>query len=218
VKNLDARQKKLLAIGGSVALVLAVVAGGWFMVISPKRAQAATLDLQVAATQSQIALARVSATHPRSHAGVPELFRLATAMPDRVDTAGAILDLVAVGHAAGVSVDGIVPLGPTAATNGYQSASLTATVSGRYSQLTAFVAGLERLVVVKGGKISKVSGRLFGVDGIEFSEGDAHFPQIKATVKLETYIFSPAGATTTPAAPTTTTPASSDLSASGGTG
>jgi Tfp pilus assembly protein PilO len=216
VKIADPKQKKLIMIGGCVVLVLAILAGGYFMLISPKRAKAASIETQVAATQSQIALARVAAMHPKSHAGVPELFRLNKAMPDRLDTAGAILDLVAVGHATGVSVDGIAPLGLTPATGGYQSASMTATVSGRYNQLTNFVAGLERLVGVKGGKITNVSGRLFGIDSIQFSEGDAHFPQIKATIKLETYVFAPAGSA--PATPTTTTPSNSDLAASGTTG
>lgn len=218
MKIADPKQKKLLMIGGCVVLVLAILGGGYFMVISPKRAKAASIDTQVAATQSQIALARVAATHPKGHAGVPELFRLDKAMPDRLDTAGAILDLVAVGHATGVSIDGIAPVGPTASTGGYQTATMTATVSGRYGQLTNFVAGLEHLVVTKGGKVTSVTGRLFGIDGIQFAEGEAHFPQIKATIKLETYIYAPAGAAPTTTTTTTTTPSNSDLSASGGTG
>jgi Tfp pilus assembly protein PilO len=213
----DAKQKKLLLIAGCVALVLAILGGGYFMLISPKRAKAASLDREIADTQSQIALARVTAAHPKTYAGVPELFRLAKAMPDRVDTAGAILDLVAVSKATGVSVDGIAPLGPSPAPTGsYESATITANVSGRYSQLTNFIAGLQRLVVVKGGKLSKVNGRLFGIDGIQFAEGEKHFPQLKATVKLETYVFATTSAT--PSTPATTTPSNSDLSASGGTG
>ena len=218
MKNLDAKQKKLLMIGGCVVLVLAILGGGYFMVISPKRAKAASLDTEVAATQSQIAVARVAATHPKSHAGVPELFRLNKAMPDRLDTAGAILDLVAVAHATGVSVDGIAPVGPTPAAGGYQSATMTATVGGRYGQLTNFIAGLEHLVVVRGGKLTDVRGRLFGINGIQFAEGEAHLPQLKATIKLETYIYAPAGAAPTTPTTTTTTPSNSDLAASGGTG
>jgi Tfp pilus assembly protein PilO len=219
VKNLDAKQKKLLVIAGCVALCLVILGGGYFMVVSPKKAKAATLDRQVADTQSQLVLARVAATHPRTYAGVPQLFQLSRAMPDRVDTAGAILDLVAVARASGVSLDGIVPLGPTPAVSGYQSVSITATVSGRYDQLTNFVAGLDRLVVVIRGKIAKVNGRLFGIDGIQFAEGEKRFPQIKATIKLQTYVFTTAAATpSATSTPTTTTPSNSDLSASGGTG
>ena len=74
-------------------------------------------------------------------------------MPDRVDTAGAILDLVAVARATGVTIDGLQPSDPTPATSsGYESVPLTATVSGKYGQLTNFLAGMQRLVVVRHGQ------------------------------------------------------------------
>ena len=151
---------------------------------------------------------------------MPDLFRINKAMPDRVDTAGAILDLVAVARATGVTIDGLQPSDPTPATSaGYESVPLTATVSGKYGQLTNFLASIQRLVVVRHGQFSDARGRLFGVDSINFAAGDAGFPQIKSTLKLETYVYSPVAPTPATDTTTTTTTAQPDnLSAAGGNG
>ena len=212
-------QKQLVIIVGCAVGVLAILLGGYLMLISPKRSKAATLDRQVGETRAAIALARVTSASSKNHAGVPDLFRINKAMPDRVDTAGAILDLAAVARATGVSIDGIQPFDPTPATSaGYESVPVTATVTGKYGQLTNFLAGLQHLVVLRHGQFKDARGRLFGVDSINFAAGDLGFPQIKATIKLETYVYSPVAPTPTDTTTTTTTAQPDNLSAAGGTG
>jgi Tfp pilus assembly protein PilO len=211
-----ADQKKLIVAVACGVGVLVILAGGYLMLISPKRSKVAELQREAVDTQTKLTLALATAKHPGGAAATdaPSLFRLYKAIPDTLDTAGAILDIAAAARAAGVSVDGIAPSDPAPTTGGsYQSAPIAVIVQGRYPQVTSFVGRLQRLVVVRKGELSAVHGRLFGIDSVEFTSATAPFPQLKATVKLETYIYSPAGAAPTT---TTTTPAAgSDLSAAG---
>jgi Tfp pilus assembly protein PilO len=212
----DAKQKQLIVSGAFAVGVLAVLIVGYLMLISPKRAKAADLKSAAVTAQSQLTVAQAVARHPGGKSvGATDLFRLSKAMPDSVDTAGAILDLAAVAKATGVSVDGLVPAEPVAATTGgYELVPISATLIGTYRQLTNFLARLRRLVVVRHEQIF-AQGRLFGVDSIQFLPSETDSSVLKATVKFETYVYSSAAA----AAPTTTTPApTTDLSASGATG
>jgi Tfp pilus assembly protein PilO len=214
-----AGQKNLIIAVACAAGVLVILAGGYLMLISPKRAKVAELQRQATDTQTKLTLALATAKHPGGAAGAnaPDLFRLYKAMPDNQDTAGAILDIAAAARATGVTIDGIAPTDPAPSLTGgsYQSASIQATLIGKYGQFANFLARLQRLVVVRNGQVSAAHGRLFGIDSVQFAAGAAGFPQLKATIRLETYIYSPAGSTT----PTTTTPApQSDLSAAGASG
>jgi type IV pilus assembly PilO-like protein len=216
VKTTD--QKQLLIVGGCALAVLVILAGGYFMMISPKRAKAATLDRQVGETRAAIALAKATSQNPKNH-DPRDLFRINKAMPDRVDMPGAILDLAAVGRATGVAIDGVQPFDPTPASSaGYESVPVTVTVAGKYGQITNFLAGLQHLVVLRHGQFRDARGRLFGVDAINFAAGDAGYPQIKATLKLETYVYAPAAPAPTDTTTTTTTAQPDNLSAAGGTG
>jgi Tfp pilus assembly protein PilO len=214
----DARQKKLI-VSGSIAFgVLAILVVGYLMLISPKRSKAASLQSEALATESKLTIA-LAATHrpgSKTPAGVTDLFRLSKAMPDRVDTASAILDLAASAKATGVTLESLQPAEPVAATTGgYQLAAITATFSGTYPQLTNFLRRVRRLVVVRQGRIH-ASGRLFGVDSIQFVPDQANSAVLTATVKFETYVYSSAAAA--PAATATTPAPTNDLSATGATG
>ena len=217
---MSAAKQKQVMISGAFALgVVAVLLVGYLMLISPKKSKAADLQRETATTQSQLTIAQAVARHPggRSPVGAPDLFRLSKAMPDAVDTAGAILDLAAAGKATGVSVDGLTTSDPVpATTGGFELVPITANLLGTYSQLTNFLARVRRLVGVRDGKIV-AHGRLFGVDGIQFVPNETDSQVLKATVKFQTYVYSTAAAAA--AAPTTTTPApTNDLSAAGANG
>jgi hypothetical protein len=214
----DAKQKKVIVIGAFAVGVLAVLVVGYLTLISPKRAKAADLESQAVAAQSQLTLALAASHQPggKTPAGAPDLFRLSKAMPDRVDTAGALLDLAKLAKAAGVTIESLLPAEPIAATTGsYQLASITATFSGTYSQLTNLLSRARRLVVVHHGRIES-RGRLFGVDSIQFVPDAPNSSILKGTVKFETYIYSTAAPTTTSTA--TTTDSTTDLAAAGATG
>jgi Tfp pilus assembly protein PilO len=212
----DAAQKKVIIAVAFAVGVLVVLAGGYLMVISPKQTKSSALQKQVDDTSNKLTLALAAARRPSGQAQIDasDLFRLSKAMPDRVDTAGAILDLSAVAHAAGVTVDSLTPSDPVAPTtgSGYELVGISATFGGTYAQVTSFVKQIQRLVSVNKGRIN-ANGRLFGIDSIQLAPDTPDSVLLKATVKLETYMYS-ATATAPVTAPTTP---SSDLSASGAT-
>jgi Tfp pilus assembly protein PilO len=212
----DATQKKMIIAVAFAVGVLVVLAGGYLMVISPKQTKASSLQKQIDDTSNKLTLALAAARRPGGQAQIDasDLFRLSKAMPDRVDTAGAILDLSAVAHAAGVKIDALTPSDPVPPTSGsgYELVGISASFSGTYAQVTTFVKQIQRLVSVNKGRIS-ANGRLFGIDSIQLAPDTPDSVLLKATVKLETYIYS---ATATAPVTTPTTP-SSDLSASGAT-
>lgn len=213
----DARKKQVIVGGAFAAAVIVILLGGYMFVISPKQASAARLQREAADTQSKLTLALAAARHPAPGAtsDASDLFRLSKAMPDEVDSSGAILDLVAAGKATGVTIDGLSTADPLPAPAGaYELVPVIATLHGRYPQLTRFLARVRRLVAVRHGAID-ARGRLFSVDSVTLAPDAANSTTLKATVNFETYVYS-----STPApAPTTTTPAesSSDLSAAGAT-
>jgi hypothetical protein len=204
------RKRMLLVAAACVAGVLVVLVGGYMTLVSPKKAKASSLQEEIAATQTKVATALAASRHParRTQDHTPDLFRLSKAMPDQLDIAGAILDLNATARATGVALDGVTPATPVPAT-GYQSVPIDVLMHGRYAQFTNFLRALKQLVVLRHGTVD-ARGRLFGVDSIQFAEGDHNFPQLKATLKLEAYTYAPSpGATDTTTTDTTTTPDSS---------
>jgi Tfp pilus assembly protein PilO len=212
----DAKKKKLILVGAFAAAVLVVLIGGYMLVISPKQATAARLQHEAADTQNKLTLALVAARHPAPGAktDASNLFRLSKAMPDDVDSSGAILDLVAAAKATGVSIDGLSTADPLAApAGGYELVPVVATVSGRYGQVTNFLARVRRLVAVRHGVVG-AHGRLFGVDSISLAPGQSNPTNLSATVNFETYVYSGAIAAAPTPAPA---PSGSDLSAAGAT-
>lgn len=211
------RKKTILIAAGCVVGVLIVLVGGYMTLVSPKKAKASALSSEVADTQTKLTVALAAARHPSRSPkdDAADLFRLSKAMPERVDIAGAILDLNATASASGVVLDGMTPSAPVAGTGGYQSVPIQVMLHGRYGQFTNFLGALKRLVVVRGGKVN-ARGRLFGVDSIQFAAGVDGFPQLTATLQLQAYTYSPTAAA--PSTPTTTTPdSSSSVAAAGAT-
>jgi type IV pilus assembly protein PilO len=199
----------LIAVG-----VLAYIALGYFMVVSPQRARAADLKKQIGETQAQIdqykLLNQQAATTPPIR--VADLFRLEKAMPNEVDMAGIVLELSRIAHDTGITFESITPQGATAGT-GYQVLPVTLVFDGNYFELSDFLYRLRTLVRVRSGHLA-ASGRLFVVDSISFSESEKAFPRIQATLTVQAFVYGDAtvpapGAPPPPAAPgtgTTTTP------------
>lgn len=213
------RKKSLLIAASCVAGVLIVLVGGYMAFVSPKHAKVAALRRDVADTQTKLTTALAAAHHPARgpETDAADLFRLSKAMPDRVDIAGAILDLNATASSTGVVLDGLTPAAPAEATNGGQSVPIQVMLHGRYGQFTNFLGALKRLVVVRDGKV-KARGRLFAVDSIQFAAGTDGFPQLNATLQLHAYTYSPTAAPPPSSSPTTTTTeSSSSVSAAGAT-
>ncbi|HSC91393.1 MAG TPA: type 4a pilus biogenesis protein PilO [Gaiellaceae bacterium] len=193
-----------------LAAVLAVAAGGWFLLLGPKRAEAADLEEQLANAQLRLTQARIdSQRDPAPPVETGDLFRLARAMPDTVDMSGILLELNRVATEAGIEFESISPSG-AATVGAYQVVPVTLLFEGNFYSLSDFLFRLRSLVRVHDGQLA-ARGRLFNVDSVSFGESQRRFPHIRATLQVNAFVYgtgTPA-ATTAPAttAPSTTTPA-----------
>jgi hypothetical protein len=206
MSNKKLPQSAQIAIALAAVLVLALV--GYFAVVKPQKGTAADLSTQVAATDKQIADARalLAKSKDAQKVRVADLFRLTKAMPDQPDEAGIVLELTNVARESGIEFDSISPQGSTALT-GYQVVPIDVVFEGNFFQLTDFLFRLRGLVDVRRGALA-ADGRLFTVDSVEFSEGELKFPEVKATLTVDAYIYGTGATVSAPpqtAAPATTT-------------
>lgn len=230
-------QSAQIAITVAAFLLIAIV--GYFVAVKPQKSKASSLSAEIAAKDSQISDARalLAKAKDAQKVRVADLFRLTKAMPDQPDEAGIVLELNAVARESGITFDSITPQGSTAL-SGYQVVPINVVFDGNYFQLTDFLFRLRSLVDVRRGALA-ADGRLFTVDTIQFDESPLNFPQIRASLVLDAFIYGssstvsappqtsvpatttgPATTTTsstTTTAPTTTTPSSAAGSTPGAT-
>jgi Pilus assembly protein, PilO len=211
------------------ALILVYVAAGYFMVVSPKKAESARLDEEIVAAQADLrdALAATAAQDDTQPIAVADIFRLSVAMPSAPDMPGILLELSRIADETGIRFKSITPQSalPIAA---YQVVPIDVAFDGSFYALSDFLFRLRTLVTVRRGELH-AAGRLFSVASVDFSESDRGFPLLAATLKLNAYVYGLSGAggavpppATTP--PTTTEggevppPAGSEATGSGATG
>ena len=204
-RKLSPRALFAAVIGG--VLVYALVF--WFVLVSPKRAEAASLKEEVAALQVTVAAARLAAT-PRSNEdtrpiAVADIFRLAKAMPSAPDMPGILLELSRIAEETGVEFQSVTPLA-SAVVGDFQTVPITLAFDGNFYELSDFLFRLRTLVGVRAGEL-RAAGRLFAVESISFAESPKGFPDLGATLSVVAYVYGsdvPASAGAPPAA---TTPA-----------
>jgi hypothetical protein len=207
---------RLILLGASV---VALLAAGWFLVVSPKRSEAKRLQAEIGEVRAQIDVREAALDRPQTAAKpairVADLFELSRAMPDRADVPGVLLQLSRVAEETGVVFDSITPHDavPQAA---FQQIDFDVMFEGRFYDLSDFLYRLRNLVDVHGGVLN-ATGRLFTVGSISFDQGSSQFPQVKATLTVSAYVFGDGTTTTLPptataagaGAPTATTAESS---------
>jgi Pilus assembly protein, PilO len=196
---------------------LLVAVAGWFLLISPQRSKASDLQKQIDDTQSQIDTARSLAAKAKNtpKIRVADLFRLTKAMPDQADMADIVLELNHIAKGTGITFQSITP-GGSVVLSGYQAVPITVIFKGNFYDLVDFLFRVRTLVDVRSGALA-ANGRMFAVDTLSFEEAEEHFPQIKATLMVDAFVFGTAAPATTAATgsatggsgaatPTTTTP------------
>lgn len=211
-KKLDTRTLTVLAVLG----VLVYAAAGYFMLVSPKKAEAARLDGEIAAatTELQAALAASAAQDDTQPIAVADIFRLRTAMPGDPDMPGILLELARIAEDTGIRFKSIVPQSPTPA-GAYSYVPIDVTFDGTFYALSDFLFRLRTLVSVRRGELH-AGGRLFAVETVDFSESDQGFPKLAAALKLNAYVYGTdvSGAAVPPPAPegdpNATTPATTE--------
>ena len=169
--------------------ILLYVAGGYFLLVSPKKGEAQRLDEEIAATNVELLAARaaVDAQGDRQPIAVADLFRLATAMPSSPDMPGILLELSRVADETGIRFKSITPQ-PALVVGAYQSVPIDVTFDGSFYALSDFLFRVRTLVSVRRGELH-AAGRLFSVETVDFSEGAAGFPQLAAALKLQAYVY-----------------------------
>ena len=184
--------------------VVVVVAGAWFLLVSPERSKVGTLDDQIASVQKQIDERQAALRNPAAdvHVRAADVYRLNRAMPDQVDMPGIIVTLnqLAVGH--DLAFTSISP-NPVVTQNGFNVQPIAVTMQGRFGDVSKFLADVRNLVRVKKHALA-ASGRLFSIDSVDFAEADNKkltFPNVKATLTIDAFTFVGGNLTTTPSTP-----------------
>lgn len=181
--------RTLIGLAVGVVLVYALVV--WFLLVTPKRAEATALEDDVVAAELRLADAQLAASRPTQVGGssVGQVLRLAKAMPSSSDQTGLVLELELLGRAAGVEIGSIAPGEPTTEVGGPVSIPVVVTMEGSYRQITRFLSRVRGLVAFRGGKVD-AKGRLFTVHRVDLTESVAEgFPRLDAAVTLNAFVY-----------------------------
>ena len=202
------RKLSTRALGAIVGVVIvAFAAAGYFMVVSPKKAEVMRLDEEIAAAQVDLrdALAATAAQDDTQPIAVADIFRLATAMPSTPDMPGILLELSRIADETGIRFKSITPQSalPVGA---YQVVPIDVAFDGSFYALSDLLFRLRTLVTVRRGELH-AAGRLFAVESVDFSESDRGFPLLAATLKLNAYVYGLNTAPSTVPPPAETPPA-----------
>jgi len=197
---------------GIVLLYAAVV---WFLLVAPKRAEAAGVSEDVIAAQLDLASAQLNARRPApakpADTSVSDVLRLAKAMPSRADQAGLVLELDRLARSSNATLGSIVPGEEVVGAGGATTIPVVVTVTGSYRQITRFLQHTRALVTVRGGAV-RATGRLLTMQSVELVESSTrHFPYLDATITLNAFVYD--GPIAPPAPPPTTTTEDSSTAA-----
>lgn len=193
-----------LALLVAVVLVLVVVLGAWFAVLSPQRSKAAALDAQIGDANIRLATTQALLNSQSAQQSAGQLAQLRVALPDDAEMSQVIRELSRAASKTGVRVDTITPATPVAA-GGAQAVPITLSVSGRYFRIANFMHELRNAAVVEDGK-ARVKGRLFAVDNVAFAKSPTK-GLLSATLALDAFMAGavPAQPPTAAGGQTTTT-------------
>jgi Tfp pilus assembly protein PilO len=190
----------------AIALVVVglLVAGalGYFVLISPQRSDASALKTEIASVQSEITTRRVAQQNQPTTPTAPairaaDVFRVTKAMPNRSDMPGVLLELNRIARDTGIRFESITPQDGADA-GGFLRQPIDLVFEGNFYELSDFLYRVRTLVSVHGGQL-RATGRLFTIRSLSFVEGERAFPQIKATLGVDAYVYGTGEASSTPA-------------------
>jgi hypothetical protein len=207
-KKLPARFVPLVA--GGVVLLFALIS--WFLVVSPQRSHASSLDGKIADARAELATAQVSAKTADPRADQARLRLAGTAMPDSPEMTNLIRELMAASAYGQVRLDSMRALA-LAPLSGYSAMPMDVKVTGKFPGIKRFLHRLETQAGATGNKVH-ARGRLFAIDSLDFAPGEANLPELTATVHLNAFVY---GAVAPPTPAPTTDGSSGTASAAGRT-
>ena len=170
-------------------LVLVYAAGGYFLLVSPKKAEAVRLDEEIATATAELvaAQATVAVQDDRQPIAVADIFRLGTAMPSAPDMPGILIELSRVAEETGIRLTSITPQ-PATPIGAYYEVPVDVALEGSFYGLSDFLFRLRTLVTVRRGELH-ASGRLFSISSVDFSEGNDGFPALTSNLKLRAFVY-----------------------------
>jgi hypothetical protein len=204
------RQTRLLL---GVVAALAALAAYWFLLLAPKREEAAALADKVAQTQAAVAQAEATlASYRDAERSYERLYatvtRLGKAVPADDDVRSLVVQLESAADASDVDFGSIqvgaaasaagateeapagVELPPGAASigsAGFSAMAFTLDFKGRFLDLTELFTRLERFVRVNNERLD-VTGRLLRIQGVQLAPDGDDYRKITATVNASTYL------------------------------
>ena len=209
------KDKRAVVVLGAVGAVI-VLAAAWLLVVSPQRSKASDLKSQVAAAQSELAQRRLSLATPSAKLTVKagDTYRLAKALPDATNMAGVILDLNGIAARHKLAFTSISP-GPALPAAGYVAQPVNVELEGRFSNVSAFLGDLRRLVRVRHGRLD-ARGRIYSTTSVNLTEAPTKFPNVKAAVTIQSFTFSAPVAVSPTTPPSTSTDSASNATVAAG--
>jgi Tfp pilus assembly protein PilO len=192
---MGARSGRLWMIGGAAVVVL-LAAAGYFLLISPKYAEAKDVAQRTADTQDQIIVLRKrNAELIKQEKQLPtyeaQLANSQKALPSSAGMSDFLNQLQAAGDNVGVQVNGLSVSAPTQATaaSGVWELPLTLTAVGDTDKLSAFLTQLQN-----------VQPRAVLIKSVDFKAGstaaDSGATQPTMNLTLTTFVAPPAGSGT----------------------
>jgi hypothetical protein len=206
------RQNKLIV---TVAAVAALAALYWFLVLTPKRQEAADLQTKIEAQQQALAESQTTIATYRTARGAykgnyAKLVRLGKAVPADDDVRSLLVQLDAAAGHSGVDFRTIQVGGSsttTASTTttptpgapqpppgavafggaGFSAMPFSFQFRGTFFDLGNFFNRLEHFVTVKNQRIG-VTGRLMRVESISLQPDTTGFPRIRAQIGASSYL------------------------------
>jgi Tfp pilus assembly protein PilO len=200
VKKLTPRTLALLA-----AAVIGVVAlAGWFGVVSPQRSKAESLDAKIADQKSKLTVAQLLARSQQSAKpkanGTKVLLK---AMPASLQMPSVLRQVRKLASSSSVTVESFTPSVATPAA-GYDAVPIDVSVTGRYASVERFLHKLRLQAGASGGRVH-ATGRLFDVQKVDLTPGGDGAPELTASIRLATFVYTGTPLAAADAATTTDT-------------
>lgn len=216
----------------AVVATAAAMAAFWFLALAPKREEAAALQDQIAAKETELATAQATLSGYKKSkdnygSNYATVVRLGKAVPEEDDIRSLLVQLDA--EAGGTNVDfRTVEIGGDAnagepadasasGTAGFETTAFSFTFKGTYENLQQFMARMERFVNLRNERMN-VTGRLLRLETIDMQVDALGYPRIIARVAGKSYqVPETQGLTAgaTPAGPAAATPAATPAPAGG---
>ncbi|HEX5223738.1 MAG TPA: type II secretion system protein GspM [Solirubrobacteraceae bacterium] len=165
--------------------MLAIIAGGWILLVSPERKEANKLNDQVAAARSTLSTAEGKLNDARNAqhqyaSAYASIVTLGKAVPPSTEVPSLIYQLEGASNTRHVDFASIVagtgsstttasPSGTAAAAAGFSQMPFTFTFNGSYFDLERLFSSLDRFTLRTSTGTLQVSGRLLTIQGVKLT-------------------------------------------------